>query len=259
MSSQDLTTTSTAKLSVLNKPHASLGMSPMDWLFNRLDGAYMTKWRREFPSEQAVANWRESWAEGLEEERITLAEIKRGVAQCRKLFDWPPSLTEFLKACRPALNAEVAFAEAVKQMNRRKFLMGTALRPGETVQQDEWTHPAIYWAALELGKDLFDYEFKDLQIRWRSALDQALASPKGAVPPPMLALPAPQLTEEERQAQIVRGQEQMGRIRSITRGVMNGIKPKTARKFLRDDQLEQKKKEMAEALAELQARGAITA
>lgn len=259
MTTQDMTTLSTAKQSVLNKPHANLGMSPMDWLFNRLDGAYMNKWRREFPSEQAVANWRETWAEGLEDERVTLAEIKRGVSQCRKHFDWPPSLPEFLKLCRPALSPEVAFAEAVKQMNRRNYLMGTAQLPGETLQADEWTHPAIYWAALEMGRDLFDYEYKQLAVRWRLALDQAFAKPKGAVPPPMLALPAPVLTEEEREAQLARGREHMGRIRSMTSGLMSAIRPRTGRAALRDDQLEARKKEMAKALAELATRAVITA
>lgn len=47
----------------------------MDHLYNRLDGAYPGRWRKDFPDPQSVENWRESWVEAFEEEGITQAEV----------------------------------------------------------------------------------------------------------------------------------------------------------------------------------------
>src|SRR5205823_10890347 len=49
------------------EPHPGLGISLMDHLFNRLDGAYPHKWRANFPDPQSVDNWQESWVEAFEE------------------------------------------------------------------------------------------------------------------------------------------------------------------------------------------------
>jgi Replication protein P len=163
------------------RPIGDRQLSLMDHLFNRLDGMYPNRWRASFTSEDAVQNWRESWAEAFVEEGITPHQVADGIRACRRQFDWPPSLTEFLKACKPHIDHEAAFIEAVKQMRQRDN--GT----------DTWSKPAIYWAAVEFGSwELRQASWDRAKARWTRILDEQLA--KGElppVPPRMEALPAP--------------------------------------------------------------------
>jgi len=166
-------------------PHPALdGLAVMDHLFNRLDGLYPHRWRSAFPSPDSIANWRQAWAEGFAEEGMTMAEIKRGIAECRRLFDWPPSFPEFVKACRPALDYERAFIEAVEQMRKRE------------TGGDTWSIPAVYWAAVKLGSDLSAHPYPAIKGRWMAALDDAIEGIRTGklpddVPQRREALPAP--------------------------------------------------------------------
>lgn len=178
-------TSSTSPLNAWLEPHPALdGVALIDHLFNRLDGLYPHRWRSAFANQHAIANWRQAWAEGLAEEGMTMAEIKRGLVACRRLFDWPPSFAEFVKACRPAIDYERAFIEAVEQMRRRE------------TGADAWSMPAIYWAAVKLGSDLSAHPFPAVKGRWRAALDDAIEGVRtgklpAAVPQRREALPAP--------------------------------------------------------------------
>jgi hypothetical protein len=178
-------TSSTSRLSAWLEPHPKLdGVALIDHLFNRLDGLYPNRWRAAFANQQAIDNWRVAWAEGLAEEGITFAEIKRGLVECRRRFDWPPSFAEFLKACRPAPDYEAAFLEAVEQMRLRE------------AGQDRWSSPAVYWAAAKLGADLSAHPYEAIKNRWRAALDEAIEGVRtgklpGEVPKRMGSLPAP--------------------------------------------------------------------
>jgi hypothetical protein len=119
--------------------HPKLGISLMDHLFNRMDGAYPSRWKAQFPSEQAIANWREAWSEAFEEEGVTTQMISDAIRACRKKLDWPPSLAEFLKLCKPPINVDAAVYEAIDQMRARQH------------GKDEWSDPAIFWAAAKVG------------------------------------------------------------------------------------------------------------
>lgn len=124
-------TLSTSRLNAWLEPHPRLdGIAMIDHLFNKLDGLYPHRWRSAFANDQAIANWRETWADGFAEEGVTPEEIRRGLSQCRRRFDWPPSFAEFLSACRPPINPEAAYHEAVKQMRNRAS------------GADAWSHPA---------------------------------------------------------------------------------------------------------------------
>ncbi len=166
-------------------PHPALdGLAVMDHLFNRLDGLYPHRWRSAFPSPDSIVNWRQAWAEGFAEDGMTMAEIKRGIAECRRLFDWPPSFPEFVKACRPALDYERAFIEAIEQMRKRE------------TGDDEWSTPAVYWAAVKVGGDLRAHPYNAIKGRWHAALDDAIEGIRtgklpASVPQRREALPAP--------------------------------------------------------------------
>ncbi len=175
---------STAPRTAWLEIHPSIGMTLMDHLWNRLDGAYPNRWRSAFANPQAIQNWREAWAEAFDEEGIRPEEIKAAISKCRRTFDWPPSLAEFLKVCRPPLNYEAAFIEAVEQMRKREH--------GEA----QWSSPAIYWAASRIGIDLRAQPYSAMKGRWHGELDKAIAEIKAGtlpclVPQKAVALPAP--------------------------------------------------------------------
>ncbi len=110
----------------------------------------------------------------------TTEEVQRGLTACMSRV-WPPTLPEFLLLCRPPVDHEAAFIEAVRQMRRRDD--GT----------DAWSAPAIYWAAVEFGSwELKQASWDRAKARWTRILDEKLAiRDLPAVPPRMDALPAP--------------------------------------------------------------------
>jgi hypothetical protein len=149
----------------------------IDRIFVRLSGMYGNRFN-DMWSGCAIAEVKSTWADGLS--GYSVEEIRRGLAECMKL-DWPPTLPQFLKLCRPAMDYESAYAEACEQINRRRY------------GKDKWSHPAIFWAAAELGSDLTSFRYGDIKGRWRNALDAALhdvgAGSRGDVPAPAPALP----------------------------------------------------------------------
>ncbi len=172
---------STRPLSQWFDPMPELGISLIDHLFNRLDGAYPGKWRQMFRNQQAIDNWAESWVEAFEEEGITPHDVKVGLRESRKRYGWPPSVSEFMQACRPALDPVKAYYEAVAGVQARA--------QGE---MGEWSHPAIYWATVPLGVELREQTFSQVKARWETAFEQQLA--KGtweAIPKPYMKLAAP--------------------------------------------------------------------
>lgn len=155
-------------------------MALIDHLFNRLDGLYPNKWRSSFANDHAIANWRTAWAEAFADEGISLDEVRAGLKACRRR-DWPPSFAEFFKDCRPFVDYQAALIEAVEQMARRES------------GRDQWSHPAIYWAAVKIGSyDLSRKSLKDLDREWRKAYGDQLAIGRwDDIPKRLPALPAP--------------------------------------------------------------------
>lgn len=153
----------------------------IDQLFNRLDGMYPQRWRSAFADTNAIRNWREAWADALVDERITPQQVADAVRACRRKYDWPPSLTEFLKLCSPPVDHEAAFREAVEQMRMRES------------GADKWSSPAIYWAAVEFGSwELRQATWALVKNRWSRVLDDKLAEADlPAIPERREALPAP--------------------------------------------------------------------
>jgi hypothetical protein len=182
---QDLpSSASTRPYSQWFEPVESLGIAFIDHLYNRLDGAYPHKWRSNFANQQAIDNWAESWVEAFEEEKITPADVKVGLRECRKRFTWPPSCAEFIQACRPTAEPMAAYYEAIAGLEARgKGEMGV------------WSHPAIYWAASLLRADLMGQTHAQVKERWAAALKAQMERTEWAeIPPARVLLPTPDIS-----------------------------------------------------------------
>lgn len=118
------------------------------------------------------------WAEELAV--LSREQLAAGVSACMAR-DWPPTLPEFLKLCRPPIDFESAYIEAVEQMRRREF--------GE----DKWSSPAVYWAAVTIGTwDLRNATWGAIKGRWSRVFQEQVE--RGAwpeIPKKAEQLPAP--------------------------------------------------------------------
>ncbi len=179
------------------------GLSAMDRLFNRFDGMYPSLWAKNFALQKNIDNWVEAWAEAFAEDGITFDEVMDGIRACRKSHQFPPTLPEFLQLCRAPIDYDKAFFEAVIQMGIRRR-PSVKVVDGEVVQEfgkDTWSNPAIYWAAVAMGKDL-DLVYRDVRSRWHYELDRAIKGDKKPVPQSTNLLPEKSvnkvLSEEEK-------------------------------------------------------------
>lgn len=192
---------STANRSMWAVPMAKLdGISLIDHLWNRLSGTYGGRWLKDFPDEQSIENWKQAWAEAFDEERLTPQDVAEGLRACRRMSpDWPPSVGEFIRACRPDLEPEVAFHKAAAGM--------VARHNGE---QGYWSHPAIFWAAVEVGAhDMQHCSYATMKARWDRTLNEVLARGEWKpVPTIAKALPVPPVTAASR----AQAEEQMRKI-----------------------------------------------
>lgn len=165
----NLTTTTGAIQGFFEWCVARFGATKMDRTFNGAAAA------------RVVAAW------AAELHGFTEPELRRGMDGCRRL-EWPPTLPEFIALCRPPIHPELAHAEAQVQMRNRD-----AGRP------EEWSNPAIYHAAADMGRDIFQFSYAQSKARWIHALKRAeerIADGRlpATIPPRQLALPAPRMT-----------------------------------------------------------------
>lgn len=180
----DLSTSTPADgLAEWTAPRAKLeGKSALDHLFNRLDGMYPGNWRKNFTTEQSVENWRAECLRVFAEEGITPAHLAVGLRECRRQYrEWPPTVPQLADACNPPVDPAMAYHEALTGLEARgKGEMGV------------WSHPAIYWAASALCRDLASQPGQFMKDRWAAALKAQLA--RGTwepIPAPRPQLPAP--------------------------------------------------------------------
>lgn len=175
----ELSGTSQEKLSAL----------PDRWierLFQRMEDRFGDLWANRygsFPRERVKRTWAEDLAD------MTPEEVARGV-DASKACKFPPTLPEFRSLCRPPIDFEEAFHEAVQQMHLRES------------GADKWSHPAIFWSAATVGSfDLRNCSWATLEKRWKklfkAEMDKGEWSP---IPERAIALPAPKPTKEDRDA-----------------------------------------------------------
>ncbi len=197
------------------------GAIPVAWaarIIARMKALYGAKfsdqWGALDPDEMAWA-----WAEELA--GYSGEEIACGLQACRQR-PFPPTLPEFLVLCRPPIDPQVAFHEAVHCLAQR--------HRGE---RGDWSHPAIFHAAVAVGAhDMLNATYGQLRTRWGRALsDQLARGTWDPIPDPQQALPAPRKTEAsdreaERTLQAIGAANVLGN---------NGRDPKAwARKILAD-------------------------
>lgn len=128
---------------------------------------------------------KQEWAEELA--GFSGPELAKGLDACRAMArGFVPTLPEFMALCRPPINHEIAFHEAVHGL--------VARRKGE---RGEWPHPAIYHATISVGQhEMLNCTYAVMRTRWEKALDKQMAKSEwGPVPEPALALPEPKRTE----------------------------------------------------------------
>jgi hypothetical protein len=123
--------------------------------------------------------WKSYWADQLA--GYSANELKRGM-DALSSREWPPTLPEFKRLCRPPIDPQAAFYEAVEGVQAR-----------ERGEMGSWSHPAIYWAAVKVGFfDLKNSGYGQLQKRWENALQAIFdAGTHEPIPAPALALPSP--------------------------------------------------------------------
>jgi len=150
----------------------------IDALFAKMSTYYGNKfsdmWRDS--NMQAVKS---VWAQELR--KLSREDFTRG-ANALMTQEWPPTLPQFIKLCRPAIDSVTAYYEAVNgAVAREQGMMG------------EYSHPAIFWAAVKVGAfDLKHQTYSGIKGRWETALAQEMAKAEWQpIPEPMMALPAP--------------------------------------------------------------------
>ena len=153
---------------------------PRTWierLFDKMLLSYGKKFTDQWMGadpDKLIAHWADELA------TFSREELSRGYAAL-EARDWPPSLPEFKRMCRPPLDPMVAYYEAVNGVNAR-----------ERGQKGEWSHPAIFWAAAGMAYDLIHLTYTAIQARWERALKEQMEKGEwAAIPEVAVALPAP--------------------------------------------------------------------
>jgi hypothetical protein len=101
-------------------------------------------------------------------------------------LDLPPTLPQFIKLCKPELDPQAAYFEAV-----------TGIAAREQGEVGLWSDPAIYWATVAIGAfDLKTRPYAQIRRRWEAALADARAHPHTEqIPLPDMKMPLPEEPE----------------------------------------------------------------
>ncbi|RWA55317.1 hypothetical protein AU476_07355 [Cupriavidus sp. UYMSc13B] len=103
----------------------------MDSLFALMSGTYGSKFADLWRGTDLAAV-RRLWGRKLA--TLSRDELRRG-SDALMGRPFPPTLPEFVALCRPGINVDAALYEATQQLRLR------------AEGKDEWSNPAIYWAA----------------------------------------------------------------------------------------------------------------
>ena len=169
---------------------------PTAWiekLFERMTALYGSKfadmWRGTDP-EQVKALWSQELG------KLSREEVTKG-AQALMTLEWPPSLPQFINLCRPKLDAQKAFTEALNGLMAR-----------DRGEVGVWSHPAVFWAAVRVGAfDIKNATYPQIKGRWESALgDELEKSQWPEIPKPVVSLPPVKVSAEVAQKYLAKMQ-----------------------------------------------------
>ncbi len=161
----------------------------IDRFFERLLGFYGNKFLDAYSS-MPVDKVKSIWLEEMLAMRLTEEEIAAGVQGCRTLA-WPPTLPEFLKLCRPPVDAAAAWYRAQFQAKARDR--------GEVGFDDPILYEAFRSMSVEIRGG--DTHHKHIE-RWKALLEHAAEQsrihglPLPDAPPKALPEPPPTSKEE---------------------------------------------------------------
>lgn len=164
--------------------HPLLRVSPIQFIFNALDGAYPVQFRKSFALEGdagkiAYKNWESAMVGQLEFNKIRISELQSGLMRVPQLHPrFCPTPGEFILACRPAMDYEKAFYEAQR---------GTAAR--DAGRDVEYSSPAVFWAAADMSYEMrTTLNYAVVQAKWIACLDARLRQTD--LPPVPVVVPA---------------------------------------------------------------------
>jgi hypothetical protein len=147
---RQLSTHSTLKVGS-STHHPPVRIESVEAIFSTLHAQFGTKFADFFAGvdpHRVKSEWRE--ALGV----FHSSELTRGLAACRTR-SFVPSLGDFLRLCRPALDPETAWIEASEGMRQR--IRGRSV---------DWSHPAVYRAACSMAFELRESGFKEHRRIW---------------------------------------------------------------------------------------------
>lgn len=160
-------------------------LSAIDQLYLRFDAMYMQKWRSYFTSTLVIDDWKKMWSHAFISNGITAKMAFEAIERCAKEYPkWPPTEGEFIALCRPEIDYEQAFHDAVRQMHKRM--------QNDPDDRDFWPMPAMYWAAVDFGQfELRTVSYGQAAARWKRLLDKRRESDCPDVPVFVLQIAAP--------------------------------------------------------------------
>lgn len=139
-------------------------------LLSQLTDAIGSKMADLYAGRERVDVERE-WEQGLAD--MTREELARGV-QAARLRPFAVNVSEFAHLCRPALDPEYAFSEAQ-----------TGLAARDRGEKGEWSHPAVYRAAMNHAWDVHRRTYREMRRIWNRALAIELEKGWGDDVPPV--------------------------------------------------------------------------
>lgn len=142
----------------------------MEMLYDRLNGMYPRRWRESFRDDSDIESWARAWAGTFDKRGITTAMIKRALDNCEEMFDHPPTITQFLKACTtPGRDEPVAPFDNPALAYEAKFNPELAAKAADAVKrvEDHTDHTAWIRRVLNKGQQ------KVSPMTWKMAQDAA--------------------------------------------------------------------------------------
>lgn len=141
-----------------------------EYVLLRLRGLYGAgRVTRELSSEPAIRLWLKEAESAFAKRRFTREQVDAGLEVAVNTLKWPPlEIPELVRLCSPVRDYQAAYREAQRQAYRRA-----------NGSPDEWSHPAIYWAADRFGWfEVRNTSWEQAERRWSEVMSMVLTWPE---------------------------------------------------------------------------------